>query len=115
MPDVRPEMRDATALLVPMQLGGGIQSKILEAMAARLPVVCSSFANLGIAATPGEHLLVAETPRDYAGHASRLAKHPEEATRLADAAHLWVRTTQSQEAFTGHLSRALDQVLQRAG
>ena len=115
VPDVRPEMRDATALLVPMQLGGGIQSKILEAMAAKLPVVCSSFANLGIAATPGEHLLVAETPGDYASHASRLAKHPEEATRLADAAHLWVRTTQSQEAFTGHLSRALDRVLQRAG
>jgi len=115
VPDIRNEMRRATALLVPMRMGGGIQSKILEAMAARLPVVCSAFANLGISATPGEHLLIAESPGDYARLASRLGSDPDEANRLAESAYAWVSTTQSQAAFARHLLESVDKMLQRAG
>jgi glycosyltransferase involved in cell wall biosynthesis len=112
VPDVRTEMRRATALLVPVRMGGGIQSKILEAMSARLPVICSAFANLGIAATPGEHLLIAETPEDYVRLASGLVSDGESAHRLAESAYQWVSTTQSQEAFTKHLVESLDRVLE---
>lgn len=115
VPDVRVEMRRATALLVPVRMGGGIQSKILEAMAARLPVVCSAFANLGIAATPGQHLLIAEHPDDYVGLAADLATDRSEAQKLAEAAYEWVSTKQSQEAFTSHLVQSLDRVLQKTG
>ena len=114
VPDVRDEMRRATALLVPMRMGGGIQSKILEAMAAKLPVVCSGFANLGISATPGEHLLIAESTDDYVKLASRLASDPAGAKRQAESAFAWVRATQSQEAFTRHLLESVDKMLQRA-
>ena len=114
VPDVREEMRRATALLVPVRMGGGIQSKILEAMAARLPVICSGFANLGISATPGEHLLIAESPGDYARLASKLVSDPDAAPRLAESAYAWVSTTQSQAAFTRHLLESVDKMLQRA-
>jgi polysaccharide biosynthesis protein PslH len=114
VPDVRDEMRHATALLVPVRMGGGIQSKILEAMAAKLPVICSPFANLGISATPGEHLLIAESVDDYVKMASGLCSEPGPANRLAESAFKWVRRTQSQEAFARHLLDALDRLLQRA-
>jgi glycosyltransferase involved in cell wall biosynthesis len=114
VPDVRDEMRHATALLVPVRMGGGIQSKILEAMAARLPVVCSGFANLGISATPGEHLLIAENPGDYARLTSQLVSDPDAANRLAESAYAWVSTTQSQAAFTRHLLESVEKMLQRA-
>jgi glycosyltransferase involved in cell wall biosynthesis len=114
VPDVREEMRHATALLVPVRMGGGIQSKILEAMAARLPVVCSRFANLGISATPDEHLLIAGSSDDYVRLASRLVSDPKGAHRLAESAYAWVSRTQSQEAFTRRLLESLDKMLQRA-
>jgi glycosyltransferase involved in cell wall biosynthesis len=114
VPDVREEMRHATALLVPVRMGGGIQSKILEAMAARLPVVCSRFANLGIRATPDEHLLIAGSSDDYVRLASRLVSDPKGAHRLAESAYAWVSRTQSQEAFTRRLLESLDKILQRA-
>lgn len=114
VPDVRTEMRTATALLVPMRLGGGIQSKILEAMSAKVPVVSTGFANLGISAVRDEHLLIAESPAEYAAHAARLVSHPDAANALAQRAYEWVSATQSQEAFTGHLSDALDRMLARA-
>jgi glycosyltransferase involved in cell wall biosynthesis len=113
VPDVRDEMRHATALLVPVRMGGGIQSKILEAMAARLPVVCSRFANLGISATPDEHVLIAESAKDYVRLASHLVSDPSGAKRLADTAYTWVSTTQSQAAFTRHLLESVETMLQR--
>jgi uncharacterized protein (UPF0276 family) len=97
-----------------MRMGGGIQSKILEAMAARLPVVCSGFANLGISATPGEHLLIAESPSDYVKFTSRLVSDHVAANRLAESAYAWVSATQSQEAFTRHLLESVEKMLQRA-
>ncbi len=114
VPDVREEMRHAIAMLVPVRMGGGIQSKILEAMAARLPVVCSRFANLGISATPDEHLLIAESTEDYVRLAIRLASDPSDAKRLSESAYTWVSTTQSQGAFTRHLLESMDKMLQRA-
>jgi spore maturation protein CgeB len=83
-------------------------------MAARLPVVCSGFANLGISATPGEHLLIAENPGDYARLASQLVSDPDGAKRLAESAYAWVSATQSQAAFARRLLESVDKMLQRA-
>jgi len=97
--DVRREHEQATALLVPMRLGTGVQTKVLEAMAARVPVICSSFANGGLNAIPDEQLLIADTPAEFVRQAERLVRDPRFAERLVATAHHWVSARHSPAAF----------------
>lgn len=60
VPDVRPWLAAADAVVAPLLLARGVQNKLLEAMAMARPVVASAAAAQGIDATPGEHLLVAD-------------------------------------------------------
>jgi glycosyltransferase involved in cell wall biosynthesis len=97
VPDIRPLLDDVTALLVPMRMGGGIQTKILEAMAARVPVISTGFGCRGLAA--GEHLLLAETPADFARQAGRLIDGSRLAGELALAAFEWVTAQYAPAVF----------------
>lgn len=53
VPDVRPFIQHAAAVVAPLRVARGIQNKILEAMAMAKPVVASSAAASGLAAVPG--------------------------------------------------------------
>ena len=85
VPDVRPYVRKARCLVVPMRVGGGTRLKILEAFAGRVPVVSTRVGYEGIAATPDKELLVAETPAEFADQIARLDRDPSLAPALADA------------------------------
>ncbi|HEX5473159.1 MAG TPA: glycosyltransferase family 4 protein [Vicinamibacterales bacterium] len=60
VPDVKPHLREAALLAVPLKTGGGTRLKILEAFAAGLPVVSTTVGAEGILCEAGRHLLVAE-------------------------------------------------------
>ncbi|OHD10018.1 TIGR03087 family PEP-CTERM/XrtA system glycosyltransferase [Sphingopyxis sp. RIFCSPHIGHO2_12_FULL_65_19] len=60
VPDVRPWLAAADAVVAPLLLARGVQNKLLEAMAMARPVVASAAAATGIDAVPGEHLRVAD-------------------------------------------------------
>jgi glycosyltransferase involved in cell wall biosynthesis len=61
---IQDELHSADIMIAPIRVGGGTKYKILEAMAAGLPVITSS---LGIAGMHGEdkkHFLIAESATD---------------------------------------------------
>ena len=64
--DIRPVVRRSWACIAPIRMGGGTRLKILEAMALGTPVVSTSKGAEGLGAIPGEHLLVADDPREFA-------------------------------------------------
>lgn len=64
--DIEPWYKAATVFVAPLLTGGGIIVKILDALAAGTPVVTTSVGNEGIGATPGEHLLVGNSPAEFA-------------------------------------------------
>ena len=97
--DIRPYLEDVVALLVPMRLGGGIQTKILEAMAAGVPVIATAFGFRGIAARPDAEVLIAETPEDFRGQAERLVSTPRFAADVSEAAKTWVQAHHAPELF----------------
>jgi glycosyltransferase involved in cell wall biosynthesis len=84
--DVRPFLERAACLLVPLRFGGGIRIRILEAMAAGLPVVCSPIAVEGMGLEAGREVLVAREPREYRAHVERLLEDRAFALELARAA-----------------------------
>jgi len=64
VPDIRPYLRHAAAVVAPMRIARGVQNKVLEAMSmAHAPVVTAK-ALEGIGAVHGRELLVADdTPQ----------------------------------------------------
>jgi glycosyltransferase involved in cell wall biosynthesis len=60
--DVRPYMQKARVFLCPVRLGSGLRVKILEAMAAGVPVVSTSLGAEGIPLHTGDNALLADTP-----------------------------------------------------
>ncbi len=81
--DPRPYLERTAALIVPVHAGGGMRVKILEALARGLPIVSTTIGYEGIDLTPGEHLLVGDTPQTFAEALIRLLRDPELGRRLA--------------------------------
>jgi len=59
--DVRPFYREAIAAVVPLNVGGGSRLKILEAMAAGVPVVSTTLGAEGLEVQDDENILIADT------------------------------------------------------
>lgn len=103
LPRLQERLAQATVAVAPLQAGSGIQNKILEAMACGTPLAVTRYALGGIAAQPGEHLLVADdTPGDLAAQVIRLLRDPRERRRLAGNARALV-----EERYTWDRSGAL--------
>lgn len=66
MRDLTAVYQSADAVIVPIRAGGGTRIKILEAFAHGRPVISSSIGAEGIDARREEHLLIADTPEDFA-------------------------------------------------
>ena len=66
--DIRHLYARSKVFVAPMQIGTGLQNKVLEAMAMHLPVVTSPLANLALRAAPGKDLLIGNNPSEYAQH-----------------------------------------------
>lgn len=60
VPSMMPHLREAAALAVPLESGGGTRLKILEALAAGVPTVSTPVGAEGLDLEPGVHLLVLE-------------------------------------------------------
>jgi len=62
--DVRPYYREAVVAVVPLRVGGGSRLKILEAMAAGIPVISSSLGAEGLEVSHGENILIVDGTKD---------------------------------------------------
>jgi polysaccharide biosynthesis protein PslH len=111
VPDVRPHVHRAAATVAPLNIARGTQNKILEAMAMGVPTVCSAAAAGGIDAEPGEHVLTAAAPQEYADALSRLIEDPGERRRLAGAGRARVLSHHSWERSMRTLDGLIEQCL----
>jgi polysaccharide biosynthesis protein PslH len=64
--DTLPYLEKASLMVVPLRAGGGMRVKILNALGQGLPVVSTTLGCEGIAVSSGVHLLVADSPEDFA-------------------------------------------------
>jgi glycosyltransferase involved in cell wall biosynthesis len=83
VPELKPFLEKSSLMVVPVRAGSGMRVRILEAFAQAMPVVTTSVGLEGIDAIPGEEVLVADTPEDFAESVTRLLKDEELQARLA--------------------------------
>lgn len=92
VPDVRPYLWDAKVSIVPLRIGGGTRLKIYEAMAAKVPVVSTAVGAEGLDAVPGEEIILADAPEDFAAQCLALLDAPERRQSITTAALHLVET-----------------------
>jgi sugar transferase (PEP-CTERM/EpsH1 system associated) len=66
VPDVRPYLQFARAVIAPLHIARGIQNKVLEAMAMAKPVVATADATRSLGVQAGQHLWVENEPARFA-------------------------------------------------
>jgi sugar transferase (PEP-CTERM/EpsH1 system associated) len=66
VPDIRPYIAHADAVVAPLQIARGIQNKVLEGMAMGKPVIATPAALEGIDLRVGEEVLSASNPQQFA-------------------------------------------------
>jgi glycosyltransferase involved in cell wall biosynthesis len=78
-------LASARVVVVPLLAGSGTRLKILEAWAAGRAVVSTSLGAEGLPAQDGEHLLLADSPEQFAAAVSSLLDSPERRRMLGCA------------------------------
>jgi glycosyltransferase involved in cell wall biosynthesis len=84
VPDVRAYLAQADVFIVPLRMGSGTRLKILEALAAGLPIVATSIAAEGLE-LPEAVILIADTVDDFADGVVRLVRDTELRSRMSAA------------------------------
>lgn len=110
VPDVRPYLQQAAALVVPLRIGGGSRLKILEALASGTPVVSTNVGAEGIKIAPGEHYFAADSIEHFHQAAIACLSNREEAHRITMQGHQVVASRYDWRV----LADKLEQVWHRA-
>ena len=103
LPDIRTAYAGAQVFVAPMRVGTGLQNKLLEAMAMRLPCVTTPLANNALGGRDGQELRVAETAEALAEAISKLLTDTAEAAALAARGHAFVQTNYDWAGATARL------------
>ncbi len=86
VPDMVPHLHAATVYVAPHFTGAGTRTKLLEAMAAGLPIVTTSIGIEGIEARHEREVLIADTPAALCRAALGLLDQPGRRAQIGEAA-----------------------------
>jgi glycosyltransferase involved in cell wall biosynthesis len=112
--DVSDWLLRAEVGVAPLRIGAGMQNKLVQAMAAALPVVATPVANEGIQATPDEHLWLRDDPRAFADAVIALLRDGAARARLGGAARRFVERHWTWEAHFEQQLRVFAEVAGRS-
>lgn len=108
--DVRPLIASSWISLVPIFTGGGTRLKILEAFALQTPVVATSKGAEGLDVATDVHLLIADTPEEYAEQTLRLLQDERLRERLVINAYKLVEEKYDWAVIMPKFMRLIQQV-----
>ncbi len=105
VPDMRPYYEKAAVVVLPLQIGGGVKLKLLEAMAFGRPVVSTPIGAEGLDLKRGREIEIAESAVDFAKRIVELLKDVERreqfvnnARKMLERDHNWDQLVTAQIA-----------------
>jgi glycosyltransferase involved in cell wall biosynthesis len=103
--DLMPYLERASAIIVPLRIGGGTRLKIVEAMAKSKAIVSTRIGAEGIDVTHERDILLGDTPTDFADSIVRVLEDPKLAEGLGRKARELAETRYSWEAIVAQLEK----------
>lgn len=107
--DMREYYAKARIFIAPMQIGTGLQNKLLEAMAMKIPCITSPLANKALEAERGQEIMIGNDPGEYANHIIELLNNKERLEGLAQKGYEFVTSKYNWK----NSCRNLDEIMQK--
>lgn len=97
----------AKIFVAPMQIGTGLQNKLLEAMAMQIPCVTSQLANNALGATHQKSILIGNQPEEYYEHIISLLENKNLYNNIATSGYDFVKKNYTWEGTTQKLNELI--------
>jgi len=106
--DIRPYIAGAGVYVIPLRIGGGTRLKVLEAMAMGKAIVSTALGCEGFDLVPGQELVIADTPAEFAAAVLSLIRDPERRERLGRAARRFAGSRYDWRSVVPRLEKAYE-------
>ncbi|MDF1672610.1 MAG: glycosyltransferase [Vicingaceae bacterium] len=107
--DISEYYAKSKVFVAPMQIGTGLQNKLLEAMAMQMPCITSTLANNALNAEPNKSVLIGENPNDYANHIVQLLDNKDLYQKIASNGFQFVKENYTWQGSTSILEKLITQ------
>ena len=87
VPSMAPYIQKAGIMFIPLRAGAGTRLKALEAFACKTPVISTRIGIEGLGVEDRKHVLLAETPEEFANVTAELISKPDLYAHLAGSAY----------------------------
>lgn len=109
--DIRENYKIAKIFIAPLQIGTGLQNKLLQAMAMKLPCVVSELTAKGVTNGYCDFMLVAKTNEEYAQYILRLLSDQEFANTIAEKGFSYVTDHYNWKRIIANLDEILEKTI----
>jgi len=93
--------------IAPMQIGTGLQNKLLEAMAMKIPCITSELANNALGAIHNKNILIGDTPNAYKEHVIKLINNIELRKEVGQKGYDFVKENYTWEESASILEKLI--------
>lgn len=112
VPDLGPLMDEAAISVAPLRVSSGTTIKVLESLAARVPVVTTPQGNIGLDLRHGEHLLIADGAQAFAEACTAMLDNEDLRRRLAEKGCAHVRQQYAWSVIQQRVMEIADEAAQ---
>lgn len=105
--DISAYYSQSKIFVAPMQIGTGLQNKLLEAMAMKLPCVTSQLANNALGAIHNESIMIGNNEEEYAQHIINLINDNQLSERISQKGYQFVKENYTWEGSTSILEKLI--------
>lgn len=109
--DMKEYYAKSRVFIAPMQIGTGLQNKLLEAMAIGLPCITTSLANKALKSKPNEEILVTDDKQNLANYTIELLSDQELRNKISLNGNSFVKANYSWQTSVKKLYDLLRQVV----
>ncbi len=110
MDDIREAYAGSEVFIAPMRMGTGLQNKLLEAMAMKIPCITTSLANAALQAREQDEILIGNNALELADAILYLLGNQEKRIKMAEKAFTFVKRNYRWKEATAPLEKLIRNV-----
>ena len=111
--DLSTVLDSAKITVAPLRYGAGTKGKVASSMAYGVPCVSTVFGTEGTGMVHGEHIMIANTPQEFAAYIDELLSDQELWQRISDGGRKFIKEMYSRESAEKIMDQLIEDVKKR--